>query len=65
MAYYILNKGYELLGWDGLPFALRYPNPNYTDLFDKETYRVVYSMDGRHDIKEENLQSVRKKRWSV
>ena len=55
MAYYILNKGYELRGWDGLPFALRYPNPNYTDFFDKETYRVVYSMDGRHDIEEEKL----------
>ena len=55
MAYYILNKGFELRGWDGLPFALRYPNPNFTDFFDKETYRVVYALDGRHDIDEENL----------
>ena len=61
MAYYILNKGFELRGWDGLPFALRYPNPNYTDFFDKETYRVVYALDGRHDIDEENLTEKQKK----
>ena len=55
MAYYILNKGFELRGWDGLPFGLRHPDPHYTDFFDKEGYRVVYAMDGRHDINEEQL----------
>ena len=55
MSYYILNKGYELCGWDGLPFALRHPNPQFTDFFDKESYRVVYALDGRHDIVKEEL----------
>lgn len=55
MAYYILPEGFELRGWKGLPFALRYPNPHYTDFFDKEEYRVVYALDGAHDIDEGNL----------
>ena len=55
MTYYILNKDFELRGWDGLPFGLRYPNPHYTDFFDKEAYRVVYALDGLHDIDEEIL----------
>ena len=55
MTYYILNKDFELRGWDGLPFGLRYPNPHYTDFFDKEAYRVVYALDGLHDIDEEKL----------
>ena len=55
MTYYILNKGFELRGWDGLPFALRHPDPHFTDFFDKESYRLVYALDGRHDIDEETL----------
>lgn len=55
MAFYILNKGFELRGWDGLPFALRYPRPHLADFFDQETYRVVYALDGRHDIETEKL----------
>ncbi len=55
MAYYILNKGFELRGWDKLPFALRYPRPDLTEFFDKESFRVVYAMDGRHDLDEESL----------
>ena len=61
MAYYVLKAGYELCGWDGLPFGLRHPNPYYTDFFDKETYRVVYAMDGAHDIDEESLTEKQKK----
>lgn len=55
MAYFLLQKGFELCGWKGLPFGLRYPNPHYTDFFDKESYRVVYALDGKHDIHEEEL----------
>lgn len=55
MGYYILNEGFELCGWKGLPFGLRYPNPHYTDFFDKETYKVVLSLDGRTDIDEDKL----------
>ena len=61
MAYYILQKGFELCGWKGLPFGLRYPNPHYTDFFDKEEYRVVYALDGKHNIDEENLTEKQKK----
>ena len=49
MAYYVLAEGFELCGWKGLPFGLRYPNPMLTDFFDKEAYRVVYAF---HDEKE-------------
>lgn len=55
MAYYILAEGFELCGWKGLPFALRYPNPYLSDFFDKEEYRVVYALDGKHDIDEKEL----------
>ena len=55
MAYYLLQKGFELCGFKGLPFGPRYPNPHYTDFFDKESYRVVYALDGKHDIDEETL----------
>ena len=55
MGYYVLNEGFELCGWKGLPFGLRYPNPHYTDFFDKETYKVVLSLDGRTDIDEDKL----------
>ncbi len=55
MAYYILNEGFELRGWTGLPFGLRYPNPHYTDFFTKEDYRIVYALDGQHDIDESSL----------
>lgn len=55
MAYYILQDGFSLRGWKGLPFALRYPNGRSTDFFDKESYRVVYALDGRHDIDRDEL----------
>lgn len=55
MAYYILEKGFALRGWKMLPFGLRYPNPRLTDFFDQENYKVVYAMDGQHDVVEENL----------
>ena len=55
MAYYILPKGFALRGWKGLPFALRYPDTRSTDFFDKESYRVVYALDGRHDINRDEL----------
>ena len=45
MAYFLLQKGFELCDWKGLPFGLRYPNLHYTDFFDKESYRVVYALD--------------------
>ncbi len=61
MAYYVLQKGYELCGWKGLPFALRYPDPHFADFFDKESYRVVYALDGRHDIDEDGLTIKQKK----
>ncbi len=60
MAYYLLQKGYQLRGWKCLPFALRHPNPRCTDFFDKEAYRVVYAMDGMHDVKEEELSPYQK-----
>lgn len=55
MSYYILPKGFMLRGWKGLPFALQYPNLRSADFFDKESYRVVYALDGRHDIDEAGL----------
>lgn len=55
MAYYILQKGFALRGWKGLPFGLRYPNLRGTDFFDKESYRVVYALDGRHDVDRDAL----------
>lgn len=55
MAYYVLQKGFELCGWKGLPFGLRYPNPILTDFFEKDAYRVVYALDGKHDIDENSL----------
>ena len=55
MAHYVLEKGFELRGWDGLPFGLRYPDPHVTDFFDEESYRLVYALDGLHDIDEEKL----------
>ncbi len=61
MSYYILQEGYELCGWEGLPFGLRHPNLYHTDFFDKETYRLVYAMDGAHDIEEETLTERQKK----
>ena len=61
MAYYVLRKGFELCGWKGLPFGLRYPNPHYSDFFDKEEYEVVYALDGRHDIDEDTLTDRQKK----
>lgn len=61
MAYYILAEGFELCGWKGLPFALRYPNPYLSDFFDKEEYRVVYALDGKHDIDEKELTEKQKK----
>ena len=62
MAYYILKEGYELCGWEGLPFALRHPNPYYADFFDWESYRVVYALDGAHDIDEEALTEKQKQK---
>ena len=61
MAYYVLEKGFELCGWKGLPFGLRYPNPHYCDFFDKESYHLVYALDGRHDIDEDTLTDKQKK----
>ena len=55
MAYYVLQDGFELCGWKGLPFALRYPNPHFADFFDREDYRLVYWLDGKHDIDQESL----------
>lgn len=61
MAFYILQDGFELCGWKGLPFALRYPNPRYADFFDREDYRVVYWLDGKHDIEMDSLTDSQKK----
>ena len=55
MSYYVLNEGFALRGWKGRPFGLGYPNPHYVDFFDKEDYEVIASMDGRHDINEDEL----------
>ena len=64
MAFYILQDGFELCGWKGLPFALRYPNPRYTDFFNREDYRVVYWLDGKHDIEIDSLTDSQKKLMS-
>ena len=61
MAYYVLRDGFELCGWKGLPFGLRYPNPHFTDFFDREDYRLVYRLDGKHDIDAESLTDSQKK----
>ncbi len=61
MSYYILPKGFALRGWKGLPFALQYPNLRNADFFDKESYRVVYALDGRHDIDVDALTEKQKK----
>ena len=55
MSFYILQQGYELCGWKGLPFALRHPDPFRTEFFDRESFRVVYACDGRTEIHEEDL----------
>ena len=60
MSYYVLNKGYALRGWKGLPFGLGHPDPHFVDFFNKEDYKIVYAMDGRHDIKEEELSDTQK-----
>ena len=60
MAYYLLRKGYELCGWEGMPFGLRYPDPQHVDFFDRDEYRLVYALDGRHDIVEDNLSPAQK-----
>ena len=60
MPYYVLQRGYELCGFKGLPFALRHPNPVYTDFYDRERFRVVYACDGRHDIREDELTEAQK-----
>ena len=61
MAYFILQNGFELCGWKGLPFALRYPNPRYADFFDREDYHLVYWLDGKHDIDAEILTDSQRK----
>ncbi len=61
MTYYILNKGFELRGWKGLPFGLRYPNPHYTDFFTKEEFRIIYALDGQHDVDEASLTEKQKR----
>ena len=61
MAYYILKKGYELCGFKGLPFALRHPSMVKSDFFNEEQYRVVYALDGKHDIDEESLSESQRK----
>lgn len=61
MAYYILQDGFELCGWKGLPFALRYPNPHYSEFFNREDYRLIYHLDGKHDIEANSLTNSQKK----
>lgn len=61
MAYYILNKGFKLRGWKGLPFALTYPDLRNTEFFDREAYHLVYDLDGSHDIEEDRLTEEQKK----
>ena len=55
MPRYILQKGYEMCGWKGLPFALRAPDPHFSDFFNREQYEVIFAMDGRHDIERDDL----------
>jgi hypothetical protein len=55
MARYILNPGFELCGWKGLPFALRHPNLRDVDFFKKDRYEIVLAMDGRHEVDRDAL----------
>ena len=55
------KDGFELCGWKGLPFALRYPNPRYADFFNREDYRVMYWLDRKHDIEMDSLTDSQKK----
>lgn len=57
---YVLNKDYELCGWDGIPFGLRLPSQKVS-FFNKEEYRIVYACDGRHDIDEDSLTEKQKR----
>ena len=57
---YVLNEGYELCGWEGLPFGLRLPSQKVS-FFDKEEYRVVYACDGCHDV-DEDIMTEKQKR---
>lgn len=61
MGKYILEKDYELCGWDGLPFALRHPRPEYVDFFDRESYVPVLFSDGKHEIDPGTLTEKQKK----
>ena len=56
---YVLNKGYELCGWEGVPFGLRLPSQRVS-FFDKEEYRIVYACDGYHDIDADALTAKQK-----
>ena len=58
---YILNQGYELCGFKGLPFALRYPDLIGVDFFNREQFEIVLAMDGQHDVDRASLTEVQQK----
>jgi len=52
---YILNKRFQLRGWDKLPFALCDTVTGFTLFMRKEDFMLICHCDGKHDINEEEL----------
>ena len=44
-----------------MPFALRAPDPHFSDFFNREQYEVILAMDGKHDIDRACLTEKQKK----
>lgn len=53
--YYRLNSGYELRGWELLPFALCDSRNGDVSFIRKNLFLLLYHCDGLHDISKEKL----------
>ena len=51
--YYRLNSGYELRGWELLPFALCDSRNSNVSFMRKNLFLLLYHCDGLHDISTE------------
>ena len=54
MSYYILNRGFALCGYEGLPFGLRTPR-GAAEFFSREQYEMVLMLDGKTDLDPDTL----------
>jgi len=59
MTYAVLNHGYTLRGYNGLPFGLGIPNDSFGMFFNHEEYEAVLMADGHTNI--EKLTETQKK----